>query len=70
MGGQQYSCLKCKGTEYKSGEIRTTGSGLSRFLNLQNQKFATISCSECGYTEVYRLDGGGKIGSILDILSN
>jgi len=70
MEKQLYVCIKCKGTKYKTGEIRTTGSGLSRFLNLQNQKFATLSCSECGYTEVYRLGGGGKLGNILDLLSN
>ncbi|MQF68740.1 DNA-binding protein [SAR202 cluster bacterium AD-804-J14_MRT_500m] len=69
MEKHQYYCIKCKGTEYKSGEIRTTGSGLSRFLNLQNQKFATVSCAGCGYTEIYRLGGGG-VGNILDILSN
>ena len=69
MEKQQYYCIKCKGTEYKSGEIRTTGSGLSRFLNLQNQKFATVSCAGCGYTEIYRLAGGG-VGNILDIFSS
>lgn len=70
MENQQYYCIKCKGTEYKRGEIRTTGSGLSRFLNLQNQKFSALSCSTCGYTEIYRLDGGGVAGNILDIFSN
>ena len=65
----QFSCIKCSGTEYKDGEIRTTGSGLSRFLNLQNQRFATLSCINCGYTEMYRMGGGG-VGNILDILTN
>ena len=69
MEQHQFSCIKCSGTDYKGGEIRTTGSGLSRFLNLQNQKFATVSCSNCGYTELYRMDGGG-VGNILDILTN
>ena len=69
MVQQAYSCMKCKGTEHKNGEIRTTGSGISRFLNLQNQKYATISCVKCGYTELYRMDGSG-IGNILDLFSN
>jgi predicted nucleic-acid-binding Zn-ribbon protein len=63
-----FSCVKCNSTEYKQGEIRTTGSGISRFLNLQNQKFITISCTKCGYTEVYRRSGSG-IGNIFDALS-
>ena len=70
MEKRQYSCIKCSGTSYKAGEIRTTGSGISRFLNLQNQKFATLSCTGCGYTELYRLDASGAIGNIFDILSN
>ena len=70
MGRQQHSCIKCQGTEYEAGEMRTTGAGLSRFLNLQNQKFATVSCVSCGYTEVYRLRAGGTLGNIFDILSN
>ena len=70
MQKRQYSCDKCQGSEYEAGEIRTTGSGASRFLNLQNQKFATVSCARCGYTDVYRLDGSGKISSIFDILTN
>ncbi len=69
MEKRQYSCPKCNGVKYRSGEIRTTGSGISRFLNLQNQKYATVSCGTCGYTELFRMDGSG-IGNILDIFSN
>ena len=69
MEHRQFSCMKCSGTEYTGGEIRTTGSGVSRFFNLQNQKFASVSCSSCGYTEFYRM-AGGRAGNILDILTS
>ena len=69
MEQRQFSSIKCSGTEYTGGEIRTTGSGVSRFLNLQNQKFSSVSCSNCGYTEFYRM-AGGRAGNILDILTN
>ena len=69
MTKQAYSCVKCKGTEYRAGELRATGSGISRFLNLQNQKYATVACAACGYTELYRLDGG-VIGNIIDVFTN
>jgi hypothetical protein len=65
----KFSCGKCGNTEYKSGQIRTTGSGLSRFLNVQNQKFETFSCTECGYTELFRADGSG-IGNFFDAFTN
>ena len=66
----QYKCTRCGSFEYEKGEIRTTGAGLSRFLNYQNQKFGTLSCKECGFTELYRLDASGKMGSLFDILTN
>ena len=69
MERRQFSCMKCSGTEYTGGEIRATGSGVSRFFNLQNQKFASVSCSNCGYTEFYRM-ASGRVGNILDILTN
>ncbi len=69
MEKHDYSCPKCSSTEYRSGELRTTGSGVSRFLNIQNQKYATVACSACGYTELYRLDGSG-FGNVLDIFTN
>ena len=69
MEKQQYSCTKCGGTDYRSGKLRTTGSGLTRFLNIQNQKYVTASCTECGYTELYRVDGSG-IGNVVDFFTN
>ncbi len=69
MEKRQYSCIKCNGAEYRAGELRTTGSGISRFLNVQNQKYATVSCAGCGYTELFRMDGSG-IGNIVDIFTN
>jgi hypothetical protein len=69
MGNREYSCDKCQSMTYKTGELRTTGSGISRFLNIQNQKYSTIACSKCGYTELYRTDGGG-IGNIIDLFAN
>ncbi len=67
---RSFSCVKCHGTEHTTGEIRTTGSGISRYLNLQNQKFGVISCASCGYSEMYRLDGKGGLGTFFDILTN
>ena len=65
-----FSCTKCGCTNCEKGEIRTTGSGISRFLNLQNQKFGFMACEACGYDELYRMDGRGGLGTVFDILSN
>ena len=62
----QYSCPKCVNYTYETGEIRTTGSGISRFLDIQNQKFAHITCDKCGYTEFFKRRVSG-VGNILDL---
>ena len=68
MKASSYSCMKCTGTDYKVEKIRTTGSGLSRFLDLQNKKFAAVACTSCGFVELYR-EGSGMAGSIVDLLT-
>ena len=69
MTVQDYECPKCKNRDAETGEIRTTGSGISRLLNLQNQKFGYMACSNCSYTEFYRMHGGSKGLSFLDGIS-
>ena len=69
MAEQNFECAKCHSHEYETGQLRTTGSGLSRFFNIQNQKYTTVSCTKCWYTELYKLDGSG-VGNLLDFFSN
>ena len=65
------SCVKCsESSEHTVDYIRTTGSGISRFLNMQNKKFAAVSCVKCGYTEMYKQNAGGLMGNVFDMLSN
>ncbi len=65
---KSFTCPKCSNTSFETGEIRTTGSGLSRFLDFQNQKFAHITCDSCGYTEFFKRRGG-RAGNILDLFT-
>ena len=65
-----FFCTKCGGTTCEMGEIRTTGSGISRFLNLQNQKFGFMACEACGCSEFYRMDDKEGLGMVFDILGN
>ena len=65
-----FACAKCGGTGCETGTIRTTGDGVSRYMNLQNQKFGFMACEACGYTEFYRMDGKGGLGTVFDGLTN
>jgi|TARA_B110000263_G_C15287050_1_gene501362 predicted nucleic-acid-binding Zn-ribbon protein len=61
-----YECPKCHNGAYETGTIRTTGGGLSRFLDIQNQQFSHITCANCGYTEFFKRRAG-MAGNILDM---
>ncbi|MCY1719177.1 zinc ribbon domain-containing protein [Prolixibacteraceae bacterium Z1-6] len=67
---KHFSCAKCNSWEYETDEIRTTGSGFTRFFDIQNRKFTVVSCKRCGYSELYKAGRGSTAGSILDFLTN
>lgn len=39
----------------------------AKLFNVQNKKFVTISCRQCGYTELYRAQTGTGM-NVLDFL--
>jgi predicted nucleic-acid-binding Zn-ribbon protein len=54
MKRKNYQCPKCSNTSYETGEIRATGGFWTKFFNIQNKRFATITCTRCKYTEFYQ----------------
>ena len=67
MNKIQYICPKCGCTSYEADTIQTTGGNLSRILDIQNKRFTTVSCTNCGYTELYKAHSSTGM-SILDLL--
>ncbi|WP_340113905.1 zinc ribbon domain-containing protein [Maribellus mangrovi] len=67
---KHFSCPKCSGWEYETDEIRTTGAGFTKYFNIQNRRFTTVSCKRCGYTEFYRAGRSGGGSNVLDFLTN
>ena len=65
-----FKCSKCSHDQCNIGEIRAAGGFWSKIFNVQARKFKTVSCSSCGFTEMY--DGGksGKGQNVLDFLTN
>ena len=66
---KEYKCPKCGCTSYEKDTISTTGSGLSKFIDVQNRKFTAISCTNCKYTEFYKGNDMGVLSQFLDFLS-
>ena len=68
---RRFKCPKCSGTGADTKRIATTGAGLSKIFDIEHNQFVTVSCRNCGYTEVYNpemLEGKKTLGSILDVL--
>ena len=65
----QYKCPKCSGVEYSKDEMRATGGFWTKLFNIQNRKFTTISCKNCGYTEFYNRSTRGA-ENVLDFFTN
>ena len=63
---------KCRSSGAEVKSLAMTGTGISRFLDIQHNRYIFASCNNCGYTEVYNLDilKGSKdnVGNILDII--
>ena len=64
---RNYVCPKCGNRSYEADQFQATGGTLSKLLDVQNKKFITVSCTRCGYTELYRGRTGAG-GNVLDFL--
>lgn len=64
MEKRQYVCPKCGYQNYVSDQFQATGGNFAKIFDIQNKKFITISCENCGYTELYK----SQTDSGMDIL--
>jgi predicted nucleic-acid-binding Zn-ribbon protein len=67
MEKRQYVCPKCGCTEFESDQFQATGGDFAKLFNVQNRRFVTVSCAQCGYTELYRARSSAGM-NILDFL--
>lgn len=49
-----YTCPKCGCTTYEHDQFQATGGNFAKVFDIQNKKFTTITCTRCGYTELYK----------------
>lgn len=69
--GKSFNCSKCDQQGANVEKLAMSGTGLSRFLEIQAHRFAFASCRNCGFTEVYNLktlEGKDNVGQFLEIL--
>jgi predicted nucleic-acid-binding Zn-ribbon protein len=64
-----YRCPKCSNTQYEIGEIRAAGGFWSKIFDVQGKRFSVVTCSQCKYTEFYKVDTN-MLGNIFDFFTN
>lgn len=62
-----FVCTKCGNTQYESDQFQATGGNFAKLFDVQNKKFITVSCTRCGYTELYKAQTDNGM-NILDFL--
>ncbi len=52
---QEFICAHCKEHGAHVERLSMSGTGFSRFMDIQPYRYAFVSCNNCGYTEVFNL---------------
>jgi predicted nucleic-acid-binding Zn-ribbon protein len=60
-----YTCPKCRNSEYETSEFRATGGFWTKIFDVQTKRFTTVTCSRCKYTEIFKAESS-KLGHIFD----
>ncbi|MCF1190361.1 zinc ribbon domain-containing protein [Mangrovimonas sp. AS39] len=69
MSHINYTCPKCSNKTYQLGQLRATGGTLSKIFDVQNQKYTSITCKRCSYTEFYKAKTSA-LSNIFDLFTN
>ncbi len=69
MKHRKWECPKCQNKHFETDQFAATGGGLSKFFNIQNKKFTTVTCTDCLYTEIYRTTTS-QLSNVLDFFGN
>lgn len=68
---REFVCAHCGNKGARTQELAMSGTGISRLFEIQPYRYTFVSCTNCGYTEVFDLDileGRDDLGTFLDAL--
>ena len=68
---EKFVCSKCDQKGAYVEKLAMSGTGISRLLEVQPYRYAFVSCTNCGFTEVFNLkmlEGKDNLGTFLEIL--
>ncbi len=64
-----YKCAKCANTQCDTAEMRGAGGFWSKIFDVQGQRYSTVTCTNCKYTEFYKAPTS-MLGNIFDLFTN
>ena len=63
-----YTCPKCNHREYTVGQMRATGGTLSKIFDVQTEKYTSVTCQKCTFTEFYK-SKTSAISNVFDLFT-
>ena len=63
----KWQCPKCGNDQFEQDQFQATDGNLAKIFDVQNKRFITVSCTRCGYTELYRANTDTGM-NVLDFL--
>ena len=63
--GGNYICPKCNCAGYETSEMYAAQNRFESVMDYETGKFVTVSCLDCGFTELYKRSAS-TTGSLLD----
>ena len=67
MERKAFVCIKCGGRHYETDQFQATGGNFAKFFDVQNKKCVTVTCCDCGDTELYKQPEDSTM-NVLDFL--
>ena len=64
-----YTCPKCSNKSFTTGQMRATGGIWSKIFDVQTQKYTSVTCDNCKYTEFYKASTKA-LSNIFDLFTN
>ena len=64
-----YTCPKCQNKTYEIGQMRATGGIWSKIFDVQTEKYTSLTCDRCKYTEFYKVSTRA-LSNIFDLFTN
>jgi len=62
----KYACPKCGSRSFTTSTMWVSKNILSKFFDIESNRYSVVICSECKYSELYRLPLK-RLGEVLEL---